>query len=174
MRSSGSELSPPFQSKASSSLLRAKPCPQQAPAAVTNPSEGWSCLGQLYLCQLLLPRAWGGGKAAVLGSPQHSASLPACHSILVPQATQQPPDARIGKYRWLRGNSAAASAHLWISQPPSNEMDFQWRQLNTAHDVKNQITWPQVLFHFLGYYLLLLIPGQAAPGYYWGATGWLH
>lgn len=113
------------------------PCPNPSPNPnpATSGSQqqsqtpvcvGWSCLGQLYVCKLLLPRAWSKGEAAVvelgvgkneasvLGLLQHPASIPACHSIPlsipVPQAAPQPPDARKGKRRWLRGNSAAASA----------------------------------------------------------------
>ena len=114
-----------------------RPCPSPSPSPATSMSQqqsqtpacvGRSCLGQLYICKLLLPRAWSKGEAAVvelgvgrvevavLGLLQHPAGLPACHSILlsisVPRAAQQPPGARKMKYRWLRGNSAAASAQF--------------------------------------------------------------
>lgn len=107
MRSSGSSLSPPFQSKASLSLPKPKPGPQQVPAADTNPSLGGVELPWAPLPTITSQRmGWGQG---CWPFPQHSAGLPAWHSILAP-ATWQPPDVRKGTCRWLRGNSAAASA----------------------------------------------------------------
>lgn len=127
---------------------RAKPhclCPSPATVMPQQQSQtaacvGWNCLRQLYFYKLLLPRTWSKGEAAVvdlgvgrvktavLGLLQHPAGLPASHSILlsilVPEATQLPPDARKGKHRRLRGNCSCLCS-IWILQPPIIEMDFQ-------------------------------------------------
>lgn len=155
MWSSGSSLSPPFQSKASLSLPKPKSCPQQVPAADTNPS-----LGQVELPSAALPTitsqrmGWGQGCWAF---PQHSAGLPACHSILAP-ATWQPPDIRKGQCRWLGGDPAAASAHFGNL----THLALRWilRVNNsTLRLCKKPNHMGTVLFYFLGHYLLLLVPG---------------
>lgn len=126
-RSSGSPSLHPSRAKPH------RPCPSPATSQPQQQSQtpacvAWSCLGQLYVCKLLLPRVRSKGEAAVvelgvgrveaavLGLFQRSAGLPPCHSILlsmpVPRAARQPPDARKGKRRWLRGNSAAACAQF--------------------------------------------------------------